>query len=81
MTSMILFTLAVYAAIYGVSYAYLLHHLANLLAAWLVIVYFFSSGFSIRRFFWRTIEGPDESDVVGGGGDHPLHRHHVKKQP
>lgn len=73
MTSMLLFTLAVYAAIYGVSYAYLLHHLANLLAAWLVVVYFFSSGFSIRRL-WRTLEGPDESDA----GDH---HHHIKKQP
>lgn len=31
--------IAVYAAVYGVSYAYVLHHLVNLVAAWLVIVH------------------------------------------
>ncbi|TLS28431.1 hypothetical protein PpBr36_01371 [Pyricularia pennisetigena] len=30
---------AVYAAIYGVSYAYVLHHLVNIFAAWLVAVH------------------------------------------
>ncbi|KLU85998.1 GPI inositol-deacylase [Magnaporthiopsis poae ATCC 64411] len=31
--------IAVYAAVYGVSYAYVLHQLVNLVAAWLVIVH------------------------------------------
>jgi hypothetical protein len=38
-TSILLFCIAVYAAVYGVSYAYTLHYLANLLAFWLVIVH------------------------------------------
>lgn len=38
-TSVLLFGVAVYAAIYGVSYAYMIHHLVNLVATWLVIVH------------------------------------------
>lgn len=71
-TSLLLFVIAVYSAVYGVSYAYLLHHLANILAAWLVGVYFFSSGFPVRRL-WRILEGDDLSSDVGGS--------HVKKKP
>ncbi|EAW11964.1 GPI inositol-deacylase [Aspergillus clavatus NRRL 1] len=74
-TSMILFIMAIYSAVYGVSYAYLLHHLANFLAAWLVIIYFFSSGFSFRRL-WRILEGDDVGHSISelGGG-------HQKKKP
>ncbi|PLB42691.1 GPI inositol-deacylase [Aspergillus candidus] len=57
-TSIILFSIAIYSAVYGVSYAYLLHYLANILSAWLVGVYLFSSGFSIRRI-WRALEEDD----------------------
>lgn len=32
---------------YGVTYAYLLHHIANIVVAWLVAVHFFINGFSI----------------------------------
>lgn len=38
-TSMLLFGISVYAAVYGVSYAYMLHYLVNIVAAWLVIVH------------------------------------------
>jgi glycosylphosphatidylinositol deacylase len=38
-TSLLLFSIAIYAAVYGVSYAYTLHYLANLLAFWLAIVH------------------------------------------
>ncbi|THX83273.1 PGAP1-domain-containing protein [Aureobasidium pullulans] len=38
--NIMLFALALYAAIYGVSYAYVLHHLVNSVCAWLVIVHF-----------------------------------------
>lgn len=55
---MLFFSIAIYSAVYGVSYAYLLHHLANILAAWLVGIYVFSSGFSIRRL-WRALEGDE----------------------
>ncbi|ORY63107.1 GPI inositol-deacylase-like protein [Pseudomassariella vexata] len=38
-TSVLLFGIAVYAAIYGVSHAYMLHYLVNLVAAWLIAVH------------------------------------------
>ncbi|KAJ6164412.1 hypothetical protein N7470_003084 [Penicillium chermesinum] len=45
-TSMIFFAIAIYSAVYGVTYAYLLHHLANLLAAWFVGIYLVGNNFS-----------------------------------
>lgn len=76
--------MAGYAALYGVSYAYLLHHLANLFAAWLVGVYLVHGGFSLRRLYW-IFEGlgPDSSSAgtlttVEEGGRGPGH---LKKQP
>ncbi|KAJ6072414.1 hypothetical protein N7467_010499 [Penicillium canescens] len=71
-TSMIFFVIAIYSAIYGVSYAYLLHHLANLLAAWFVGIYLFGNNFSPRRL-WRIIDG-DELPSESGSS-------HVKKKP
>lgn len=38
-TNIILFSMASYAAVYGVTYAYVLHHLANSLCAWLVAIH------------------------------------------
>lgn len=73
-TSMLCFSIAVYSAVYGVSYAYLLHHLSNILSAWLVGIYFFSSGFSLRRL-WRILEGDDAPSIPEPGGSH------VKKKP
>ncbi|KAI1162515.1 PGAP1-like protein-domain-containing protein [Nemania serpens] len=40
LTNILFFTTAVYAAVYGVSYAYVLHYLVNLIAAWLVAIHF-----------------------------------------
>ncbi|KAJ5760029.1 hypothetical protein N7520_007185 [Penicillium odoratum] len=71
-TSMIFFAIAMYSAVYGVTYAYLLHHLANLLAAWFVGIYLFGNNFSPRRL-WRIIDG-DESPSESGS-------RHVKKKP
>ncbi|KAF2198966.1 GPI inositol-deacylase [Delitschia confertaspora ATCC 74209] len=48
-TSLLLFFIALYAAIYGVTYAYRLHHLANLLSAWLVAVHLDISSFSLKK--------------------------------
>ncbi|KAH8723627.1 GPI inositol-deacylase-like protein [Phaeosphaeriaceae sp. PMI808] len=39
-TNAFLFSIGVYAAVYGVTYAYVLHHLANILCAWLVAIHF-----------------------------------------
>ncbi|KAJ5099350.1 hypothetical protein N7532_006351 [Penicillium argentinense] len=71
-TSMIFFAIAMYSAVYGVTYAYLLHHLANLLAAWFVGIYLFGNNFSPRRL-WRIIDG-DELPAETGS-------RHVKKKP
>lgn len=48
-TNVLFFVLAVYAAVYGVTYAYRLHYLANIVALWLVILHFsVRPGFSIN---------------------------------
>ncbi|KAI0132351.1 GPI inositol-deacylase-like protein [Xylariales sp. AK1849] len=39
LTSILLFAIAIYAAIYGVSHAYMLHYLVNIVAAWLVAIH------------------------------------------
>ncbi|OCK84201.1 GPI inositol-deacylase [Lepidopterella palustris CBS 459.81] len=65
--NILLFSIAVYAAVYGVTYAYLLHHLANILCAWLVALHLSTSTFSLSRLN-RMLED------VGPEG-------HVKKRP
>ena len=47
-TNILLFVLAVYAAVYGVTYAYRLHYLANIVAFWFVILHFSVKGFSFN---------------------------------
>lgn len=42
-TNILLFTLAIYAAVYGVTYAYVLHQLVNGLCAWLALLHFSGS--------------------------------------
>lgn len=49
-TSVLLFTTALCAAVYGVSHAYALHHLVNLIAAWLVIVHSTAGSWPSRIF-------------------------------
>ncbi|KAI0098788.1 PGAP1-like protein-domain-containing protein [Nemania sp. FL0031] len=39
LTNILFFATAVYAAVYGVSYAYVLHYLVDLIAAWLVAIH------------------------------------------
>ncbi|PGH28732.1 GPI inositol-deacylase [[Emmonsia] crescens] len=74
-TSALFIILAVYAALYGVTYAYLLHHIANIVTAWLVGVHFTSSGFSLRNLN-QALEGS------GFGDDGPLGIDgHTKKLP
>ncbi|KAJ5105039.1 hypothetical protein NUU61_002386 [Penicillium alfredii] len=72
-TSMIFFIIAMYSAVYGVSYAYLLHHLANLLAAWFIGIYLFGNNFSPRRL-WRMIDGDELPPSEPGSS-------HIKKKP
>lgn len=48
-TNVFLFSIGAYAAVYGVTYAYVLHHLANILCAWLVAVHFNASNLSTKK--------------------------------
>ncbi|KAL7627627.1 GPI inositol deacylase [Parahypoxylon ruwenzoriense] len=47
LTNVMFFGIAIYAAVYGVSYAYMLHYLVNLVAAWLVAVHSTSDSWSL----------------------------------
>lgn len=56
-TNLLLFALAIYAAVYGVTYAYVLHQLVNGLCAWLAIIHFSNSPISPARLSevsWRS---------------------------
>ncbi|MCJ1351783.1 MAG: GPI inositol deacylase [Icmadophila ericetorum] len=66
-TSVMFSSLAALSAIYGVTYAYLLHHLANVVCLWLVAVHFSSTSFSISGLS-QILEGDDDDG-------------HVKKRP
>lgn len=48
-TNVFLFSIAAYAAVYGVTYAYVLHHLANILCAWLVAIHFDMQNITTRK--------------------------------
>ncbi|KAK6219579.1 hypothetical protein QIS74_05081 [Colletotrichum tabaci] len=50
LTSVLLFCTAIYAAIYGVSYAYMLHYLVNLIAAWLVVIHSTADNWPLAGF-------------------------------
>ncbi|KIV97543.1 hypothetical protein PV10_01282 [Exophiala mesophila] len=41
-TNLLFFVLAVYSALYGMTYAYRLHYIANIIALWLVLLHFSS---------------------------------------
>ncbi|KAM0510744.1 hypothetical protein ACHAPE_010593 [Trichoderma viride] len=60
-TSGLLFGTALCAAIYGVSHAYMLHYLVNVVAAWLVILHSSSEPWSLMSFgtlFEGDTDGP-----------------------
>ncbi|EXF78844.1 hypothetical protein CFIO01_12731 [Colletotrichum fioriniae PJ7] len=50
LTSVLLFGTAIYAAVYGISYAYMLHYLVNLIAAWLVVVHSTTDNWPLAGF-------------------------------
>ena len=56
-TNVFLFSIAVFAAVYGVTYAYLLHQAVNGLCAWLMIIHIFGAGTT-----------PAGQSSTGGGG-------------
>lgn len=59
-TSTSLITLALFAAIYGVSYAYALHQVANLFCAWLVLVLWYTSSLHLEKVIDDVVSSPTE---------------------
>lgn len=65
-TNALLYILSVYAALYGASYAYLLHHVVNIFSAWLVLIHWSTGSFEFNRVFRLLDPG---ADVVEGYRD------------
>lgn len=66
LTNIFLFAIAAYAAVYGVTYAYVLHHLANILCAWLVAIHFDLQKITLGRLsgvFQTSETAPMSSDI------------------
>lgn len=65
-TSLAFVALAVGASIYGVSYTYILHHLVNVICAWLVCVHIWGSG-GVDLGSWQHIlvSGEEPAPVNG----------------
>jgi glycosylphosphatidylinositol deacylase len=59
-TNVFLFSIGAYAAVYGVTYAYVLHHLANMLCAWLVAIHF-----DVAALPNKNLEGEMEPVDIG----------------
>jgi hypothetical protein len=59
-TSTLLFGIAIYAAVYGVTYAYMLHYLVNVVAAWLVILHSSSDAWSLSA--WSSLYDGNTED-------------------
>ena len=76
-TNILFFVIAVYAAVYGVTYAYALHHLVNFVCAWLVAVHFSGSEIS-----FKGLSQVLESGVAGAvGGGEEIDDRGAKKRP
>ncbi len=82
MTSALLFAVAVTAAVYGVTYAYLLHYLVNGLAAWLVLLHWRHSPLSPAAFA-GIIEADTREQAKAGKLRRHVHRvrRDLKKKP
>jgi GPI inositol-deacylase len=63
LTNIIFFSLAVFTAMYGVTYAYMLHQLVNLVAFWLVVVHYTYQSRTPFNGLKGLLEGDDDSDV------------------
>ena len=72
-TNVLLFASALYAAVYGTTYAYRLHHLVNVLALWIFVLHLSQSGYvSVPKLFAPS--APITTAVGVSGTD-------VKKRP
>ncbi|KAI9789168.1 MAG: GPI inositol deacylase [Peltula sp. TS41687] len=74
-TQVLLLGFALHAAVYGVTYAYSLHQVFNLISVWLVAVHSFTGGFSLTRIS-QMLEG--ERSMIQPTRPHP-HQHNKKR--
>jgi glycosylphosphatidylinositol deacylase len=67
LTSVFFFGIAIYAAVYGVTYAYMLHYLVNFVAAWLVAIHSSTSTWTLTGLgsFFES-EAADNTRNKGG---------------
>ncbi|KAI0393507.1 GPI inositol-deacylase [Xylariaceae sp. FL0594] len=56
-TNMLFFATAIFAAVYGVSYAYMLHFLVNVIAAWLVAIHSTADSWAFTGIKSLLVEG------------------------
>ncbi|TGO63189.1 hypothetical protein BOTNAR_0103g00070 [Botryotinia narcissicola] len=68
-TSVLLFGIAIYAAVYGVTYAYMLHYLVNLVAAWLVAIHSSTSNWTLAGV--TTMFDPESNENTRKRGKTP----------
>jgi glycosylphosphatidylinositol deacylase len=68
-TSLLFFFIAAYSAVYGVTYAYMLHYIVNIAAAWLVAVHSSTSSWSLAGL--STIFEPDATESSRKRGKTP----------
>ena len=61
LTSVFFFCIAIYAAVYGVTYAYMLHYLVNFVAAWLVAIHSSTSSWTLAGL--SSMFEPDGNDI------------------
>jgi GPI inositol-deacylase len=71
-TNILMFVFALYAAVYGVTYAYRLHHMVNALCAWLFVIHLSAGPLSPAKLAQYFPRSRARSEVEG---------RNVKKRP
>jgi hypothetical protein len=68
-TSVFFFCIAIYAAVYGMTYAYMLHYLVNFVAAWLVAMHLSTSSWTLKSI--RSVLDPEAEESSRKQGKTP----------
>ncbi|KAI1004834.1 GPI inositol-deacylase [Podosphaera aphanis] len=71
LTSAFFFCIAIYAAVYGMTYAYMLHYLVNSLVAWLAVLHFTGSNENLFLTVLSTISESESFGVLRKRGKTP----------
>ncbi|EME86366.1 uncharacterized protein MYCFIDRAFT_45451 [Pseudocercospora fijiensis CIRAD86] len=75
LTNTLMFALALYAAVYGVTYAYRMHYLVNALCFWLFVIHLSNGPYSLANMA-KFFSGSGSTSPPPGG-----HSSHGKKRP